>query len=668
MGKVAEYHRVTVPMMSFVHDGRSFGPDHVWTNDELLAVTPEILVRYIKIKVYDCENAQPDIDPPLHHRASTILFWKKAWSYFMLNQITPWNEIARVGNPTRSTAVNKIIKAMKKMEAARLGRPSQARRAFRPIEFEQIIEILSAHGDEVGIWMAAYLAFQFSMIARIDDTAKFRAPDLKPLEEFPFYGVTAKLCWSKNILDARDPPTQVLFGAEDWRYCVPSLLGSWLELHFLLNPEANEFLFGAFGLSDPIAIKRSAGYHLRKIFKDDEFVTELLSELGSHSNRKHGVTTARKSGCSKDDVDFRGRWKNSRRQQDTYADTTIPFVDAKVASALCKGGPVAHVVKEASGITDQWILDYVVPNMRGGLFCPDPKNAPEVLAVAVPVQVCIVLGRALLFKIFDSSLGDKQVGGVAPQTRARVMDAYACLGGRNTLSQGENPVKKIPLGVVGVDSELFIDELLHDDGAGGTGGDNMRVRAGMERQEVRLLSSQVLHLRQELRNATCEHDRRYLLLRHELSRINKNVSRIAAAPARRQVGNVQQLDGAEQTGGESVPGATQVRTEPAVVGLMSRPSTLHDLWTEWILGTGGRRPASSLNANERGSVKSVYSFRKPFWDKVDEMVRVGMSAQVACDEIHRAYGQQTSITDILRNMRQDSKSGNWPAALRTAHL
>jgi hypothetical protein len=62
-------------------------------------------------------------------------FWKKAWSYFMLNQITPWNEISHVGNPTCSTVVNKIIKAMKKMEAARLGRPSQARWAFQPMEF-----------------------------------------------------------------------------------------------------------------------------------------------------------------------------------------------------------------------------------------------------------------------------------------------------------------------------------------------------------------------------------------------------------------------------------------------------------------------------------------------------------------------------------------------------
>jgi hypothetical protein len=52
----------------------------------------------------------------------------------MLNQITPWNEISHVGNPTCSTVMNKIVKAMKKMEAARLGRSSQAQRAVRPYE------------------------------------------------------------------------------------------------------------------------------------------------------------------------------------------------------------------------------------------------------------------------------------------------------------------------------------------------------------------------------------------------------------------------------------------------------------------------------------------------------------------------------------------------------
>ena len=505
--KVDVYHQAMRPLMSFVH-GREYRPGHTWTSDELLALTPDILVRYIKIKVYGSDNAQPDVQPPLHYRSSSVLFWKKAWSYFMPNQITPWNETAAVGNPTRSTAVNKIIKAMKKMEAARLGRPSQAQRAFRPMEFEQVIEIVSSQGGEPSIWLAAYLAFQCSMIARIDDTAKFRAPDLQPLEGFPFFGVTAKLCWSKNCYEECDTPIQILFGAEDWRYCVLGLLASWLELHFLLNPEPNEYFFGAFGLRNPLSIKSSCGYYLRKLIQDEDFILEILGKVGSHSNRKHGVTTARKSGCSKDDTDFRGRWKNSRHQQDTYADTTIPFVDAKVAVALCKGGPVAYVVKDASGITDQWVLDYVVPSMRSATYRP-PFSAPNEFAAAIPDQVCIVLGRALLWKVFDSSR-EKQEGGVAPQIRARIMDAYASLGGRNTLGQGENPMKKIPLGVIGVDGELIIDVLAQDAEPGN--GVDVRVRTGMERQEVHLLSSQVLHLRQELKDATAEQDRRYLLL------------------------------------------------------------------------------------------------------------------------------------------------------------
>jgi hypothetical protein len=131
--------------------------------------------------------------------------------------------------------------------------------------------------------------------------------------------------------------------------------------------------------------------------------------------------------------------------------------------------------------------------------------------------------------MFDSSPGEKRVGGVAPQIRAGIMDAYASLGGRNMLGQGENPVKKIPLVVIGVDSELVIYELLDDQNE--ASGD-ARVHTGMERQEVRLLSSQVLHLQQELRDASGEQDQRCLLLQHELSRINKNVARIAAAPAR----------------------------------------------------------------------------------------------------------------------------------------
>ncbi len=83
------------------------------------------------------------------------------------------------------------------------------------------------------------------------------------------------------------------------------------------------------------------------------------------------------------------------------------------------------------------------------------------------------------------------------------MDAYASLGGRNMLGQGEYLVKKIPLGVIGVDSELVIDELLDDQNE--ASGD-APVCTGMERQDVHLLSSQVLHLQQELRHACGKQD------------------------------------------------------------------------------------------------------------------------------------------------------------------
>ena len=76
---------------------------------------------------------------------------------------------------------------------------------------------------------------------------------------------------------------------------------------------------------------------------------------------------------------------------ETYADTSIAFVDAKVAAAMCKGGVIAYLVDEMSGITDKWILDHVVPNMvRHG----------------IDEQVCKVLGHSVLWRLFNRSGDD----------------------------------------------------------------------------------------------------------------------------------------------------------------------------------------------------------------------------------------------------------------------
>ena len=79
----------------------------------------------------------------------------------------------------------------------------------------------------------------------------------------------------------------------------------------------------------------------------------------------------------KDDTGFNGHWKNSRHQNKTCADTNIPFVDAKVAAALCKGDVVVYAFEPQSGKSDGWMLDHVTPNM---------------VSHGIPHQVCLVLG------------------------------------------------------------------------------------------------------------------------------------------------------------------------------------------------------------------------------------------------------------------------------------
>ncbi len=112
-------------------------------------------------------------------------------------------------------------------------------------EFEKIQEhYWTLSNRELGRLGAAASTFQLSMIARVDDTAKFREADLAAYPLFPEFGVIAKLPWSNNVYDEHAPPPQVLFGAMN--------LGLWLEYHYKLNPGDNEFIFGYQGLDDPI--------------------------------------------------------------------------------------------------------------------------------------------------------------------------------------------------------------------------------------------------------------------------------------------------------------------------------------------------------------------------------------------------------------------------------
>ena len=97
--------------------------------------------------MYGNKEVTLDEDPPLNLRCNTVLMWKKCWSYYMLDQHTSWSDIAKTGNPTKSTQVNRTIRGMRKMEAAQHGLPSKARRTLQLIEFEKIIETLCWSAD-----------------------------------------------------------------------------------------------------------------------------------------------------------------------------------------------------------------------------------------------------------------------------------------------------------------------------------------------------------------------------------------------------------------------------------------------------------------------------------------------------------------------------------------
>jgi hypothetical protein len=104
---------------------------------------------------------------------------------------------------------------------------------------------------------------------------------------------------------------------------------------------------------------------------------------------------SRRSGCTKDDKDIRGRWKLKTRVSDVYEDTELPLPDAKVVEKLCISGPCFYLFPDKltnaaveSGLTAMmktFILSNVVPNAR--------KRVPD--------SVALVLGKALLRLIYS---------------------------------------------------------------------------------------------------------------------------------------------------------------------------------------------------------------------------------------------------------------------------
>ena len=651
-----QYRPSLVKFMSF-KDGVNYPKGQQFTRNELAAITPEQLTRWMQLKVYGTADPLPT-DNPTEGRSSSLEYAKKAISFYMPNRLMQWNVMAipPTGNPTKSILVNDLIKLVKKKEVRKQGKPSQARKAFDEQEYETIIAKLEAcENDQTRLFSSGVVRFQYNMIARIDDACQFLSENLKTNPEHPLYAALSQLCWSKNVQEERDAPDQIILGAMDAKYCVLLGLACWLEYFIATGNEGiSEYLFAIEGTDDPAVINRRASNCLKYVLGDDDLVEMILEtggKRGTHSTRKFATSRARRNGCYRDETDWRARWKR-KSQQDKYAECTVPWPDAKVASALCKGGPIHYSVKEGSGISEEWILRYVCPAIR----------------TCYGRSLSLVLGRALLWRIFDRSEAH-----VVPATiRNRVKRAYRDLGERCRLLNEENPVEKVPLLVTGEDAMVFIDVLDDDDDgdAGNRNGRRVRPRRRTE-EELRHLRSLVVGLKRDNANLKAGIDRLDARMSRKLTIMGENVGHLRRGqhfqrpPAQgEQQGrrNIRHINAEDEMNAQL---AQEQNQTPAT--LSTTPRTLHALWNEYEFGLGGRKAAKDFTAQERGRVKYKYSRRKVVWNMVEEMVRGGYDSNEACNRIYQVYGPNQSVTQIIDRMKIDKRTGGHPA-LRNVNL
>ena len=81
--------------------------------------------------------------------------------------------------------------------------------------------------------------------------------------------------------------------------------------------------------------------------------------------------------------------------------------------------------------------------------------------------------------------------------------------------------------------------------------------------------------------------------------------------------------------------------------LCKHPSDLYVLWEEYNVGIRGSKPAREFTSRERALNRTLYSFRKVFWDAVDTLFRGGLLSQCAIDNAYEVYGKNKSPKQII---------------------
>ena len=267
-----------------------------FTDAQLLEIRPSHIVRYMSLLAYGSEEPG-DNDRPTRRRSSGLDFVKKAISFFMPNQNVKWNVESQTGNPTMSVAVNNLIKRIKKAEVRKRGKQSNAKRDMKRTEFRKTLRLLEGFGDHQRRHrIPTMMKLQFHIIGRADDISNLETYDLRQHDKFKAFALQTKVSWSKNVLEERVCPDQILLGAMDADFCVLLALGCFLETRFSSfhqDPQGQQrrFLFGCSDEDDePIRVNERYQRVLRKVWTTNaefkELVAQVRGGIGTHSMRK----------------------------------------------------------------------------------------------------------------------------------------------------------------------------------------------------------------------------------------------------------------------------------------------------------------------------------------------------------------------------------------------
>ncbi|KAH9141397.1 hypothetical protein AeRB84_014418, partial [Aphanomyces euteiches] len=409
----------------------------------LVNVAPEDICRYFNLKAYG-EEFPSETSRPVHARSNTLKSCKKMLSYFMPRKNIPWYDVKREGNPTRAIIINNLIKRVMKYEVRQQGVKSQARRPIEFAEFLNALTITRASSD-MGLLerfrLSSILTMQWHLIGRVDDMMKLQFCNFS-FNPAHLFTLICQMRWSKNILEERESPRQILLGSMDERLCVLLNLAVYVELIDSDDPERVDhgFLFGNGNDGD-----RLVRDMLHRVLENAGFKKLVDGNLGTHSIRKGPATYASRNGMSRENIELRGRWRGHKKQVDTYIDIDRPLPDANAASCLCgPSGAVLYSIENTKWCTDSFLCEFIAPN-ASKLFTP---------------QVGAVLAKPLLYAaVQKTSQCDPEFELIPDSLRQKILHHVHIAGNYKRVDDIQRLVTRIPITIRGFGDELIIDEI-----------------------------------------------------------------------------------------------------------------------------------------------------------------------------------------------------------------